>query len=378
MAEPTAESAKLKSEDDLESAKAIAGLASSVMFERPTRRSDIESDEVGTLGANLCNSSVMLSHGRSYPAGVTYGLEEPSDFGTHTSGECRHIHSDRSDDGPENAPVTSVVAAHPDLSRVPLNAFGQPVGKERRCGEECPRIELSTVHEDIRSVTSVVSAIAQSCCLSQSRIDQHGEKAQEGCEECPRIESLSEHLAGGSGGQSGHAMDRDSAQNNPLNVESDCSSHKSSQKIERYVPPHMRNLRALGAGPGKTTPLSTVAYIRVTPKPDAQLEADESVNAITYFSEDREVKVWSACDAEDDDQIERDDICRNRIIWERMNPAGDWFFCHVSGERIEAGKVIPHGSRVLICHCDDADPDWWRKSFIQETSPRIQSIPACW
>jgi hypothetical protein len=37
--------------------------------------------------------------------------------------------------------VTPVVAVHPDLSRVPQVAIGQTQGKERSCGEECPRPE---------------------------------------------------------------------------------------------------------------------------------------------------------------------------------------------------------------------------------------------
>jgi hypothetical protein len=104
------------------------------------------------------------------------------------------------------------------------------------------------------------------------------------------------------------------------------------------------------------------------------------VNAITYVYGNLEVEVWSACDAGDEDQIELDDIARNRIIWERLTPAADWFFCHMSGERIEAGEVIPHGSRVPIRHREEADPHWWHRAMSEmerEREPKF-TPPAHW
>jgi hypothetical protein len=77
------------------------------------------------------------------------------------------------------------------------------------------------------------------------------------------------------------------------------------------------------------------------------------------------VKVWSARDADDGEQVERHDICRNRIIWERLNPAADWFFCHMSGKRIETVEVVPHGNRVLIRRRDEVDPHWWHRAMTE-------------
>jgi hypothetical protein len=146
------------------------------------------------------------------------------------------------------------------------------------------------------------------------------------------------------------------------------------------------SVTASGACLGETTPLSvttplvTTAYVRVTPKPDTQLEADESCQSITYVYGDREVKVWTTCDADDDEQTERDDIARNRIIWVRLNPAADWFFCRMSGERIQAGEIVPHGSRVLIRHRDEADHHWWHRAMIEmkkESEPKFTPPAHC-
>jgi hypothetical protein len=53
--------------------------------------------------------------------------------------------------------------------------------------------------------------------------------------------------------------------------------------------------------PSVTTPPVTTAYIRVTFKPDTELEEDESIYAITYVYGDREVKTWTPYTAEDDE-----------------------------------------------------------------------------
>jgi hypothetical protein len=109
----------------------------------------------------------------------------------------------------------------------------------------------------------------------------------------------------------------------------------------KYTPPHLRSQdKASGAGPGKTTS-PKVAYIRVTPRPEAQLEADLSVMSVTYHYDDQEVRVWCACDDE-----EQNEFRLNRIIWEQLNSSADWFFCHEDGRRQEAGFVIEQGSRI--------------------------------
>jgi hypothetical protein len=170
---------------------------------------------------------------------------------------------------------------------------------------------------------------------------------------------------------------------------------------EKYIPPHLRTqVKPPGGCPGKTTPPSvtasgaclgettppsvktpsvTQAYIGVTPKTEAQLEADESTYAITYVYGDREVKVWSAF-TEDNEQLERDDIARNLIIWERSDPTADWFFCHMSGERIEAGETVSHGDRVLIRHRDEAGPHWWHRATTEMERNRnpVFIPPAHW
>jgi hypothetical protein len=70
-------------------------------------------------------------------------------------------------------------------------------------------------------------------------------------------------------------------------------------------------------------PKESVAYIRVTPKPDAELEADETCDAVTYAYGDREVTIWESnlCDLPEQD--EEDNIAWNRIIWDRLKPTTD-------------------------------------------------------
>jgi hypothetical protein len=122
-----------------------------------------------------------------------------------------------------------------------------------------------------------------------------------------------------------------------------------------YIPPHLRypssslatiSLSSLeppggcpgettkppGGCPGKTTPpeeylapwekiwpLESTAYIRVTPRPDSELEDDESVSCYTYIYEDRVVHIWEASEYEYPEQEEEDEIARAKIIWERLN-----------------------------------------------------------
>jgi hypothetical protein len=106
-------------------------------------------------------------------------------------------------------------------------------------------------------------------------------------------------------------------------------------------------------------PPSQVAYIRVTPRPESQLEADESAMVVAYHYEDRDVRVWSACEVCNDEEAEQDEIRLSRLIWERLAPAADWFLCHENGKRIEVGYAVSHQSRVRIRHRDAADPNWW-------------------
>jgi hypothetical protein len=103
--------------------------------------------------------------------------------------------------------------------------------------------------------------------------------------------------------------------------------------------------------------LVTTAYIRVTPKSEEELEADTTINAVTYVYGNREVTIWESSLYDYPDQQEEDDIARNRIIWERSNPAAHWFFCHMNGTRIESGEATEHRDRVLIGHRDEVDPD---------------------
>jgi hypothetical protein len=72
-----------------------------------------------------------------------------------------------------------------------------------------------------------------------------------------------------------------------------------------------------------TWPAVSVAYIRVTPRPDAELEADETCNAITYVYGDREVTIWESSLYDYPGQDEEDYIPRNRIIWERLKLVAD-------------------------------------------------------
>jgi hypothetical protein len=154
-------------------------------------------------------------------------------------------------------------------------------------------------------------------------------------------------------------------------------------KATAYIPPHLRQPSSSlvtisasavvapsspdkppGGCPDKTRPPAvTTAYVRVKPRPDEELEADESINAITYVYENREVTIWESSFVEYPEQQEEDEIARNGILWKHLSPAADWFFCHLDGRRIEAGTVLEHRSRVLIGLRDVVDPDWWHRAM---------------
>jgi hypothetical protein len=75
------------------------------------------------------------------------------------------------------------------------------------------------------------------------------------------------------------------------------------------------------------------------------------------------VKIWQPYVIDDDEQLEKDEIARNRIIWERLSPATDFFLCFMNGKRIEDDEPIEHGDRVLIGHRDEVEPDWWHPAM---------------
>jgi hypothetical protein len=116
-------------------------------------------------------------------------------------------------------------------------------------------------------------------------------------------------------------------------------------------------------------PKESVAYIRVTPRPDSELEDDESVSCYTYIYEDKVVHIWEASDYDYPEQEEEDEIARAKIFWERLNPAADWFYCHTDGTRIGDGEAIPHHAHIIIGLRDEVDPDWWNKAMKESVSP---------
>jgi hypothetical protein len=125
----------------------------------------------------------------------------------------------------------------------------------------------------------------------------------------------------------------------------------------------------LGGSQGKTVPWDvtwlpeSVAYIRVTPRPESDLEDDESVSVYTYIYEDRVVHIWESSEYDYPGQDEEDEIARSRIIWERLNPAADWFYCHTDGTRIGDGEAIPHRAHIIIGLRDEVDPEWWTRAM---------------
>jgi hypothetical protein len=105
------------------------------------------------------------------------------------------------------------------------------------------------------------------------------------------------------------------------------------------------------------------------PRANAELEAYESVSCYTYIYEDRVVHIWEASDYEYPEQEEEDEIARAKIIWERLSPAADWFYCHTDGTRIGGGEAIPHHAHIIIGLRDEVDPDWWHKAMSESVSP---------
>jgi hypothetical protein len=144
----------------------------------------------------------------------------------------------------------------------------------------------------------------------------------------------------------------------------------------------------IGGGQGKTMPWDviwpqeSVTYIRVDPKPWEELENGETVSEYTYIYEDRIVHIWESNVYEHDGQDEEDEIARAKIIWERLNPAADWFYCHTDGTRIDDGESIPHHAHIVIGLRDEVDPEWRNKAIYESTHvnpiPDPRSVqPAC-
>jgi hypothetical protein len=123
----------------------------------------------------------------------------------------------------------------------------------------------------------------------------------------------------------------------------------------------------------KIWPLESTAYIRTTLRPDPELEDDESVSCYTYIYEDRVVHIWKASEYEYPEQEEEDEIARAKIIWERLKPSADWFYCHTDGTRIGEGESIPHHAHIIIGLRDEVDPEWWHKATAISAAP-----PAHW
>jgi hypothetical protein len=120
----------------------------------------------------------------------------------------------------------------------------------------------------------------------------------------------------------------------------------------------------------RTWPIETTAYIRTSQRPDAALEDDESVSCYTYIYEERIVHIWESNEYNHDEQEEEEDeITRAKIIWERLKPAKDWFYCHTDGTRIGDGEHIPHHAHIIIGLRDEIDPDWWHKAMNETVTP---------
>jgi hypothetical protein len=121
-------------------------------------------------------------------------------------------------------------------------------------------------------------------------------------------------------------------------------------------------------------PKESVAYIRVAPKSWEELENDATVSEYTYIYEDRIVHIWESNVYEHDGQEEEDEIARAKIIWERLAPAADWFYCHTDGTRIDDGEAIPHHARIIIGLRDEVDPESWHKAM-NDVHSRISTVP---
>jgi hypothetical protein len=242
---------------------------------------------------------------------------------------------------------TPVVAVLPDLSRVPLTPNGHPEWKERRKDEECPWPESSV---EVYSDRKVLESSSFKYIPPHLRTQVKPPGCSSDKTTLPKLEPLG-----------GCPEKTTPPQVKPL------GGGPGKTTLRQFEPS--------GGLPGKTTPSVTTAYVRVSPKPDSILEEDMSVNAITYIYEDREVKIWESSECDSEEQAENDEISRNRIIRERLNPAADWFYCHLDGKRIEAGTVLEHGDRVLIRHRDEADPEWWHRAMKEsEKATPVQPV----
>jgi hypothetical protein len=188
---------------------------------------------------------------------------------------------------PENH-VTPVAAVCPDLSRVPPTVLGPPEGKERSHDEECPRPESLCTHPEVTTVVAVHPYLSR---VPQASIGQNEGKGRRCDEECPGRESP----LGVSSGQCTPGLTLDNqVSGHASGVTSGAGAASGAfTSPQKYIPPHLRNqVKPPGGCPGKTTPPSvrasgaclgetTTAFVRVTPKPEAQLEADESIYALT-------------------------------------------------------------------------------------------------
>jgi hypothetical protein len=119
----------------------------------------------------------------------------------------------------------------------------------------------------------------------------------------------------------------------------------------------------------KDWPKESVAYIRVQPKSWDELEDDEDASEYTYIYEDRIVHIWESNEYDHAGQEEEDETARAKIIWERLKPASDWFFCHTDGSRIGDGEHISHHARIIIGLRDEVDPEWWNKAMESVSPP---------
>jgi hypothetical protein len=134
----------------------------------------------------------------------------------------------------------------------------------------------------------------------------------------------------------------------------------------KTTPPEIQNYKAPWE---KDWPTESIAYIRVDPRPWEDLENDDSVSEYTYIYEDRIVHIWESNVYDHDGQDEEDEIARARIIWERLKPSADWFYCHTDGSRIGDGEAIPHHAHIIIGLRDEVDPNWWHKAMSESISP---------
>jgi hypothetical protein len=83
------------------------------------------------------------------------------------------------------------------------------------------------------------------------------------------------------------------------------------------------------------------------------------------------VHIWESNVYDHEGQDEEDEIARAKIIWDRLNPAADWFYCHTDGTRIEADEHIPRHAHIIIGLRDEVDPEWWNRAMSETISHPI-------